>query len=127
MASNTGSDGFRQAVGYLALPLASALGFYGTAKLARDHGLFDFILQSIQKSPAYLPGLTRIPLKHWTGVGPIDKYFGFFVSFFWPVITSKQDVVQLQSRHFIGQFVAMWTLFELEGVRNGTAGTFLNR
>lgn len=113
-------------MGYFVFPAAAAMGFYGTMKLSRDNGLTDSMLQNVLQSPSYLPDLTRTPIREWTGVMLIDKYFSFFVTFFWPVITSRDEIVQLQSRHFVGQFVAMWTLLELEGAKSGSSRGFFN-
>lgn len=127
MANNSGTDGLRKLISYLALPVVSGLGFFGTLKLGRDNGLTQSIIEIIRKNPSYLPGIRNTPIREWTGFTPIDKYFSFFVTFFWPVITSNDDTVRLQSQHFIGQFVAMWTLLEMEGVRSGDSNRLISK
>jgi hypothetical protein len=107
---------------YGILPAISGIGVYGTTILARNAGLFDSIIQDLRKRPAQLSGSKNLLIRKWTYIRPVDNLLGFLINFFWPVTDGKNETVTLQSRHFIGQLVAMWSIIELEGARAGDVG-----
>jgi len=64
-----------------------------------------------------------VPLvKTYTGVGPIDRQVTVLVSFFAPVVDSKNGALSLASVFGLGQFGAAWTLMMMEGSRQGNKG-----
>jgi hypothetical protein len=104
---------------YALLPALSAVGAFGTTILAQRSGLFDSIIANQKQRPALLPNSKARLIRKWTHVPPVDNLLGFLVTFFWPIVDGKDATVSLQSRHFVGQLVAIWSLIEMEGARSG--------
>ncbi|KAF7948683.1 hypothetical protein EAE96_007877 [Botrytis aclada] len=107
-----------------ALPILSLVGFFGTLVIGGRNGTFEHITSLVrQKSPAAVfPNAKYLLLKDYTGIRGLDRQLTVLVTFFAPVVDSKNTALWLNSFYGLGQFGAAWTLLVMESLRSGNKG-----
>lgn len=109
------------------LPLFSIAGYYCTWIFSEESGYFAMARQVRDRVPQYLPG-TEAPIKLvYTGIRyPIDHYLSLLATLFWPVVDGSSPHLSLQAFQFAFQFMALWTVFEMETRRLGNKGRVIS-
>jgi hypothetical protein len=80
-------------------------------------------LEALAKQDApFLPGSSDLLLTTYTGIAPIDRQLTILVTFFAPVVNSKNGALTLFSLFGLGQFGASWMLMMMESMRQGNKG-----
>ena len=104
------------------LLLTTGLAFYLTWYLVLNNGTAP----PPPKGVPTLPG-TSIPLKtSYTGIEAIDDQLAVLVTFFWPIVDGNTPALSLFCIQFEGGFVAVWSMFMIEGMRAGNKGRLIS-
>ncbi|KAM3068861.1 hypothetical protein ACMFMG_011023 [Clarireedia jacksonii] len=108
------------------LPLLSIIGAFGTMVLGAHNGTFDHISTLAAQDSPIFPGSNVLLLKEYTGVGAIDTQLAVLVTFFAPVVDSRNSALYLFAIFGLGQFGAAWTLLVMESLRSGNKGRLVS-
>lgn len=107
-------------LGKLSLLGLTALGVWGTWGLASTNGTFAILAKARQLNRLDVKGSYTVDLRQrWTGIGPFDDLLVALVCFFWPTLDGSSPATTLQSLHFLGQAMSLWTLLYVEALRVG--------
>lgn len=111
-------------IALFALPFLSFIGIFGTLFIGGRNGTFEHITNLVrQKTPsAVFPNAKYLLLKDYTGIRALDRQLTVLVTFFAPVVDSKNAALYLNSIYGLGQFGAAWTLLVMESLRSGNKG-----
>ncbi|TEY60192.1 hypothetical protein BOTCAL_0184g00130 [Botryotinia calthae] len=111
-------------IALFALPILSFIGLFGTLFIGGRNGTFEQITNLVrQKTPsAVFPNAKYLLLKDYTGIRALDRQLTVLVTFFAPVVDSKNAALWLNSIYGLGQFGAAWTLLVMESLRSGNKG-----
>lgn len=94
--------------------------------LAGSNGTVATLEALAKQDTPFLPGSTDLLLRTYTGIAPIDRQLTVLVTFFAPVLNSKNGAVTLFSLFGLGQFGASWTLMMMESMRQGNKGRIVS-
>lgn len=97
------------------LPLIAATAFYCTWIRGEHNGFMPRLREIEAAKPPMLPG-TDVPVKLvYTGfLKKVDHQLAVLAAVFWPILDGSSPNLTLQAFHFGGQFLAFWTVLELE-------------
>jgi hypothetical protein len=98
------------------------VGAFGTMVLGAHNGTFDHISTLVAQDSPVFPGSNVLLLKEYTGIRAIDTQLSVLVTFFAPVVDSRNGPLYLYAIFGLGQFGAAWTLLVMESLRSGNKG-----
>ena len=100
-------------------------GLYSTWYLMIGNGTVESVKRLQLSDPPSLPN--GGPLKvSYTGFKPLDNHLSAITIIFWPVLDGSMPNLSLDTLNFVGQTVALWSLYLLEGMRVGNKGKLVS-